>query len=121
MKSNLLFKEEFNNFICLYRIRSIPFATLRPTFSEIKRVYDQLTKMELYRKIKRSVMTRFYRLDFLAEDYQFQKVEQEKVSISKPKASASKKTTVDSSSESEDEDIGMFVLFFSIRFYDHFK
>lgn len=34
----------------LFRIRSIPFATLRPTFSEIKRVYNQLTKVELYRK-----------------------------------------------------------------------
>ncbi len=32
------------------RIRSIPFATLRPTFNEIKRVYDQLTKVEVYRK-----------------------------------------------------------------------
>ena len=32
-----------------FRIRSIPFSTLRPTFSEVKRVYDQLTKVELYR------------------------------------------------------------------------
>ncbi|UJR23173.1 hypothetical protein I4U23_026193 [Adineta vaga] len=67
------------------RIRSIPFATLRPTFSEIKRVYDQLTKMELY-----------------PEDYQFQKVEQEKSSITKTKLSIAKKTTADSSSDSED-------------------
>jgi len=57
------------------RIRSIPFATLRPTFSEIKRVYDQLTKIELY-----------------PEDYQFQKIEQEKLPTSKTKLPTSKKS-----------------------------
>ncbi|CAF1103430.1 unnamed protein product [Rotaria sp. Silwood1] len=69
------------------RIRSIPFATLRPTFNEIKRVYDQLTKMELY-----------------PEDYQFQKIEQEKVSTTKSKLPTpiAKKMTSDSSSDSED-------------------
>ncbi|CAF5186977.1 unnamed protein product, partial [Rotaria magnacalcarata] len=69
------------------RIRSIPFATLRPTFSEIKRVYDQLTKMELY-----------------PEDYQFQEVEQEKVSTSQTKLSTTKKAVVESSSSSDSED-----------------
>ncbi|CAF3657895.1 unnamed protein product [Rotaria socialis] len=70
------------------RIRSIPFATLRPTFSEIKRVYDQLTTMELY-----------------PEDYQFQQVEQEKVSTSQTKLSTTKKAVVESSSsDSEDSE-----------------
>ncbi|CAF1295676.1 unnamed protein product [Adineta ricciae] len=67
------------------RIRSIPFATLRPTFNEIKRVYDQLTKMELY-----------------PEDYQFQKAESEKASIAKSKLPIMKKATAVSSSDSED-------------------
>ncbi|CAF1221445.1 unnamed protein product [Adineta steineri] len=69
------------------RIRSIPFATLRPTFNEIKRVYDQLTKMELY-----------------PQDYQFQKIEQEKTSVMKTKQpTATRKTAVDSSTDSEDK------------------
>ncbi|CAF3045317.1 unnamed protein product [Rotaria sp. Silwood2] len=69
------------------RVRSIPFATLRPTFNETKRVYDQLTKMELY-----------------PEDYQFQQIEQEKVSTTQTKLPTpiAKKMTVDSSSDSED-------------------
>ncbi len=44
------------------RIRSIPFATLRPTFSEIKRVYDQLTKIELYRRMN---LISFAFIDFI--------------------------------------------------------
>ncbi|CAF4301079.1 unnamed protein product, partial [Adineta steineri] len=69
------------------RIRSIPFATLRPTFNEIKRVYDQLSKMELY-----------------PQDYQFQKIEQEKTSTIKTKQpTATRKTAVDSSTDSEDK------------------
>ncbi|CAF0962860.1 unnamed protein product [Rotaria sordida] len=72
------------------RIRSIPFATLRPTFNEVKRVYDQLTKMELY-----------------PQDYQFQQIEQEKVSTTRIKLPTpiAKKTAVDSSSDSEDNSV----------------
>lgn len=73
------------------RIRSIPFATLRPTFSEIKRVYDQLTKIELFPK-----------------DYEFPKVDpQEKAPTTKTKVPIGKKSAaaaaIDSSSDSEDE------------------
>jgi hypothetical protein len=30
------------------RLRTIPFATRRPTFSEVKRVHDILTSVEMY-------------------------------------------------------------------------
>jgi len=67
------------------RIRSIPFATLRPTFSEIKRVYNQLTKVEVY-----------------PSDYQFEKVEPEKTTAkvkTLPKKVESESSTDDDSDE----------------------
>ncbi|CAF0845405.1 unnamed protein product [Didymodactylos carnosus] len=76
------------------RIRSIPFSTFRPTFNEIKRVYNQLTRVEVY-----------------PQDFQFEiMLKQQPVPVEEEKTtkftlSSSRNKNQSESDDSEDDDI----------------